>query len=213
MIWLCRKKRRTKKCREARIKNAINPPNLALNHLAISMSSDLRRDLEKLSKEEQFEKERLEGPICEGCGSQVWNYDKYGSARCAECQTFHPKERIRSTNPFIIAGGAGADNDLTAWNDYYDTLLRMKQQLEVHFKTEGPYTIVTNHDVQRGSQTGNQVVYPNSPALKQKGHLTEYDFIMAKKWVKEWKIDPKLPNILLFTDGKNQVQTGVLTVF
>lgn len=209
---MSRKKRRAKKCRKARIKNAISPPINALNHLALSISSDLRKDLEKFSKEQQFEKERLEGPVCEKCGSQDWTYTNYGNHKCSECGT---NQKSYRSNPFIIAGGMGADNDLTAWNDYYDTLLRMKQQLEVHFKTEGPYTIITNYDIQRGSQTGNNMVPPNSEQYNKnkEGYFTEYDYIMAKDWIKEWKLDQTLPNILLFTDGKNQIQTGVLTVF
>lgn len=133
----------------------------------------------------------------------------------------------------IIAGGMDEDDDVQCFSDYYDTLIRMKGKLE-EMECKPPFTIISDRYVYKYAGLENHlqfiaIEYNSGKKIenlwdieKKKGiikkvAINERDYILSRKWIKEWILDANLGNYetsyrLMLTDGKKAIITGSLVL-
>ena len=133
----------------------------------------------------------------------------------------------------MVTGGYDQDNDLQAFNDYYDTLLRMKGELEEK-GCESPFTIISQKEVYNHAGSGNSLRFiaidydvdiemkdlydiEKYKGIVKKVAINERDYILSQKWIKEWVFKDRLGTYeysyrLMLTDGKKAIITGDLVL-
>lgn len=140
----------------------------------------------------------------------------------------------KGTFPILIAGGMGEDNNMTAFNDYYYTINKMAGKLRL-LGDKPPYTIVSAKEVYECAGSGNNVqfmaiTYNNDIEIENLWEIeeekigiikdvavNERDFILSRKWVKEWIFEEGLGEWerdyrLLLKGDKFAIKTGDLTI-
>ena len=122
-------------------------------------------------------------------------------------------------------GGSGYDDNMSALGDYFNTLIRARKEL-TNFKKGEKITIISNSKVrEEASKYNNSVIMDyrylegtiKKPVVKSTTKedliFDEGGYIETRDWVKEWKIDDSLPQILIFENDKGvQIRTGFLTL-
>lgn len=183
--------------------------------------------------------------IC-SCGNIIASYYSDYYDTCYECRK---KERERKISQYlrnledrlqleknsiiIVAGGSDQDDDMQCFNDYYDTLTRMKGKLE-EMGCKPPFTIISNMEVYNHAGVGNQLHFiavsyhcdkeienlwdlEGETEFIKKVAVNERDYVLSRKWIKEWIFDDNLGNYetsyrLMLTDGKKAIITGSLVL-
>lgn len=136
-------------------------------------------------------------------------------------------EKLKSKKLIKISGGLDFDNNVQAFGDYYATLLEAKKYLKP------PITIKSCIDIWECVQTGNNLrtiviefededVIELLDFVKKKFYkavvVNELDYILSRKWVKEWIIDDNVGDkenavyIIRFIDDETIVETSNLTL-
>jgi len=124
-----------------------------------------------------------------------------------------------------IEGGAGYDDNMSALGDYYHTLIRARKEL-TNFKKGEKITIISNATVREKASVGNNNVIVDYRYLEYEIKKTiiesttkedlifdEGEYCETRDWVKEWRINDELDDILVFENDKGiQIRTGLLTL-
>lgn len=134
-----------------------------------------------------------------------------------------------------IAGGCGQDDNVSAFYDYIYTAREAWGNLL--YCKEG-ITIVSNQKVQDACKKNiTQFAFPKNKELIEKIDyariedrawgsyfipkkiklkfywVNEFDWLIKLDWVKEWRINDTMKDVLLFVNDKNeQIKTGFLTL-
>lgn len=97
----------------------------------------------------------------------------------------------------VIHGGIGRDDDVQDFWDYVYTLNAMKQTLEDNGLIK-PFTIKSDKWTKIQCSSGNHIKPIAKEVIERSGELyilkgniwvNEFDYIMSRNWVKEWKVE------------------------
>jgi len=131
--------------------------------------------------------------MCPNCHSYL---DERDQVFCSLCGA-----KIKQL-PRMIAGGKGEDNDVSAFGDFHDTVVRMMVILKELSEHDNTFIIKSNADVYSKCMRN---VYETS--LR-----TEMSMILEIPEIGRWDVISMDENMMVMTNGFEEVRTGILNL-